>query len=192
MQKQLTGQTLDSRTNQGSVHCTSKPKECISTSPPTRAHDLTPIARSRTCKQQAAQATMSNISEVTTVEAFQLAAAANEKLLVFFWAHWSQPCKALDELLPDVLGINPDVHCVKVCDLCVVRTPGPIWLQGRVRLNRCCLRTDCQRSNTPLSPGVPMTNKPIMPGLSALATPSTTAALTARKARRWKPKRCTS
>jgi thioredoxin-like negative regulator of GroEL len=57
---------------------------------------------------------MGDIAEANTVEEFQQIAAAHEKVLVFFWAHWSQPCKALDEMLPDVLSMYPGVKCVKV------------------------------------------------------------------------------
>lgn len=66
--------------------------------------------------------TMSTILDANSVEEFQQIAAANEKVLVFFWAHWSQPCKALDELLPDVLELHPGIKCVKVRTSC-------LWLQ---------------------------------------------------------------
>jgi thiol-disulfide isomerase/thioredoxin len=52
--------------------------------------------------------------EVNSVDAFQTAALQHQQTVVFFWAHWSEPCEALNEVIEDVASSHPTLQFLRV------------------------------------------------------------------------------
>lgn len=57
---------------------------------------------------------MAVITDILSSEGFQECASKNKKLIVFFWASWSEPCAALNDVVTEVANAHSSIHFAKV------------------------------------------------------------------------------
>ena len=57
---------------------------------------------------------MEALPSVSSSDEFQRFVLQNEKVVVFFWAHWSEPCKVLDGVIAELRKSSGDLKWMKV------------------------------------------------------------------------------